>query len=120
MIHSQTRQEDPRSAPCQRLRLRQAVGGLQQLRQVVESEGHVEVVIAVAGLIDRQGTPHQRLRLRQAVGGLQQLSQVVEISGHIGMIGAVAGLIDRQGTAIQGFGVFVSGNLFQEDCLLIE
>ena len=30
------------------------------------------MVIAIAGLIDRQGTPHQRLRLRQAVGVQQQ------------------------------------------------
>ena len=59
------------------------------------------MVIAVAGLVDRQGTAHQRLRIRKAVGGLQHQSQVVEIPCHSGMIGAVAGLIDRQGTAHQ-------------------
>ena len=59
------------------------------------------MVVAVAGLIDRQGSAHQRLRLRQAVGGLQQRSQVVETNGHVGMLAAVAGLIDRQRTPHQ-------------------
>ncbi len=61
------------------------------------------MVIAVAGLNDRQGPAHQRLRLRQAVGGPQLPRQVVEIPGHLGMVGSVAGLIDRQGTAHQRF-----------------
>ena len=94
---------DRQCPPHQRLRLRQAVGGQQQLRQVVESCGHGGMVLAVAGLIDRQGPPHQRLSLCQAVGGQQQLRQGVEIPGNVGMVVAVAGLIDRQGAAHQRF-----------------
>ena len=52
----------------QRLRLRQAVGGLQQRSQVVETNGHIGMFGAVAGLIDRQRPSHQRLRI--AVGRL--------------------------------------------------
>ena len=78
------------------------------------------MVIAVAGLINRQGPAHQRFRLRQAVGGLQQHRQVVEIPCHVGMVIVIAGLIDRQGTAKQWFGVFVSGNHLQQSCLSIE
>jgi hypothetical protein len=42
---------DRQSAAHQRLRFRQAVRGLQQLRQVVEDYGHSWVIGAVGGLI---------------------------------------------------------------------
>ena len=63
--------------------------------------GHLGMIRAVAGLIDRQGTQHQRLRLRQPVGGLQQLRKVVKANRHLGMLAAVAGLIDLQRPSYQ-------------------
>ena len=57
--------------PHQRLGLRQAVGGLEQVSQIVQIYGHIGMVRPVTGLINRQGLPHQRLGLRQAVGGFE-------------------------------------------------
>ncbi len=58
--------------PHQRLGLVQAVGGLQQVSQVVESDGDVGVVRAITRLIDRQRPAVVLLSLGQTVGGPQQ------------------------------------------------
>ena len=98
----------------QRLGLTQAVGGLQQLRQVVEVGGDVGVVRAVRPLVDRQRPPHQRLGLTQAVGVLQQLRQVVEVGGDVGVVRAVRPLVDRQRPPIQRLGLTQAVGVLQQ------
>ena len=79
---------DRQGPAVERLGLGQAVGGLQQRRQVVEADGDVGVVRAVAALVDRQGPAVERLGLGQAVGVLEQLRQVVEVGGDVGVVRA--------------------------------
>jgi hypothetical protein len=66
----------------QRLRLRQAVGGLQQRSQVVEINGHPGMIRPIAGLIDRQGTHIERLRVRIRRLALQQQTKLVQESAR--------------------------------------
>ena len=61
---------DGQRSAHQRLRLGQAVGGLEQLGQIIEVDGDIGVILAVAGLVNRQRAAHQRLGLGQAIGGL--------------------------------------------------
>ncbi len=68
----------------QRLRLRQPLRGVIQLREVVEVSGDIGMLRPVAFLIDLQGPLHQRLRLRQPVRVLIQLREVVE-HGALGL-----------------------------------
>jgi hypothetical protein len=65
------RDQDRNRPPRVRLGLGQAVGILQQRRQLVEAAGDVGVVGAEPAPGDRQRPPHQRLGLGQVVGGLQ-------------------------------------------------
>ena len=85
----------------QRLGLGQPVGGLQEMRQIVEVSGHVGMIGTEALLVDGERAAHQRLGLRKPVRGLKQQRQIVEVSGHIGMIGAEALLVDGERAAHQ-------------------
>ena len=87
MVGAEALLVDGQRAAHQRLGLGQPVGGLQQLRQVVEVGGDVGMVGAEALLVDGERAAHQRLGLGQPVGGLQQLRQVVEADGDVGMVG---------------------------------
>ena len=80
----------------ERFRLRQPVGVLKQLRQIVEVSGDVRVVLAEALLINHERAAHERFCLRQPVGGLKQLSQIVEVSGNVRVVLAEALLINLQ------------------------
>ena len=62
----------------------QAVGGLEQLRQVVEADGDVWGDRAEGTLVDVPGPGASGLGLGQAVGGLEQLRQVVEAVATLG------------------------------------
>ena len=66
---------------------RQPVGGLEQLRQVVEVSGDVGVVGPEALLVDGERAAHQRLGLGQPVGVLEQRGQVVEAMATFGCSG---------------------------------
>jgi hypothetical protein len=61
MLRPVARLIDGQRTAHQRLGLGQAVGGLEQLRQVVEVAGHIGMLRPVARLIDGQRTAHQRL-----------------------------------------------------------
>ena len=100
---------DLQSTAIHGLRFCQPIGGLQQPRQVVQSDGHIRMILAVSGLIDLQGTAIHGLRFCQPIGGLQQRCQVVQISGHCRMILAVAILINLQGAAQQWLRFVVIG-----------
>ena len=74
----------------------QAAGGMEQLREIVESNCDSWIVLASTLLEDRKRTPHQRLGLGQPVGGFKQLSEVVELSGDVGMVRAKAPFFNSQ------------------------
>ncbi len=89
----------------QRLGLRQPVGVLEQLCQVVEFCGNIRVVKAVVLFSDGQRAAHQRLGLRQPVGVLEQLCQVVEFYSDVRVVRAVALLVNGQRSAHQRLGL---------------
>ena len=54
--------EDAHSVPHQRLGLREVVGVLEQLRQIIEIDGDIRVVLATGGADDLQGAAGYFLR----------------------------------------------------------
>ncbi len=65
VIQTQALPEDDKCTAHQRLRLRQAVGGLQQRSQVVELNAHLGMVLPVAALFDCKTTAQPALTLLQ-------------------------------------------------------
>ena len=70
---------DAQRSTHQRLGLGQPVRRLEQLSQVVQTDGHFGMILPEALLIDCQRATHQRLGLGQPVRRLEQGSQVVQI-----------------------------------------
>src|SRR5262249_59192767 len=92
-------EKGPGRAPRQRRGLGQRVGGVQQLRQVVEADGDGGVVRAVALLRDGQGAAVERLGPTPTGGVPPQRRQGVEGLGDVGGIRAIGTLAGGQGAA---------------------
>ncbi len=101
MFRSEALFVDRQRPAHQRLRLGEAVRGLEQGGQVVEVSGDVGVFRSEALFVDRQRPAHQRLRLGEAVRGLEQQGEVVEAYGNVGVFRSEALFVDRQRPALQ-------------------
>lgn len=102
-------EDDARHSPAQRLGLSQAVGVLEQQRQVVQVDGDVGVLGSVGRFVDDKSTAHQRLGLSQTVGGLKQQREVVQGLGDVGVVCAQALREDTDHTAIKWLGLGQAG-----------
>ena len=96
MLRPETFLSNLQCVPHQRLRFLEAVGCLQQLRQIVEADGDVGMLRPETSFINFQCPPHQRLRFLAAVGRLQQLRQIVEADGDVGMLRPETSFINFQ------------------------
>ena len=68
---------DGERAPHQGLGVLEPVGGLQELRQIVEADGDVRVIGAEALFVDVERAPHQGLGVFESVGFLQELARLL-------------------------------------------
>ena len=99
MFRAEALFEDRQRAAIKRLRLAGVVGGLEQAREIVETDRNVGMMRPIAGLVDRERAAIERLRIGGAACGVEQTREIVEVSRHIGMIRPVARLVDRQRAA---------------------
>jgi hypothetical protein len=96
------------------------VGGLQQLRQVVEAGGDVGMLGPQALFVDGERASIKRFGLGEPAGGLQQLRQVVESGGVLRTIRPVAGLHGLCVALGQRDGLAVFASSVEADDTLVE
>ena len=76
--------------------------------EVIDRQGHLDVVATEDFFFDGQGATVHRLGLREIPACLMQRGEIVEVHGDLVMLGAIHTVKDGQGAVIQrlGFGAF--------------
>ncbi len=111
---------DCQCAAEHRLGLGNAVGILQQARQIVEAGRKLGLVRPKARFGDLQCAAEHRLGLGNAVGGLQQARQIVELCGNLGIGRPKARFIDCQCAAERPFRLGNAVGIPQQDRQIVE
>src|ERR1700677_1372389 len=113
-------EKDFKLTPHQGFSLREAAGGLEQSREIVEIDRDIGMVLAVARFVDGERAAHQGLSLREAAGGLEQCCQIAEAYRDQGMVLAVARLVDGERAAHQGLSLREAAGGLQQMREIVE